>query len=621
MMKSYAIRLAKYLLFLLAAFAIERAAFLLAHFSEAAQSPIFEVVGTFVHALHLDLSTACYFFAIPFVILTLQLVVPAKWPDRILSGYTLVVILIIVLSGVGNLILYPEWSTKLNYKIWAYLGNPAEVFRTASLLQSVGGGMVVILVSGGYFYAYRRWSSKPIIQRISKLKWTMPIILVVGLFVTFIGVRGKLTGIPISQSSAYFSKNQILNEAAVNTQWHLAKSTLRFAKSNRRNMFACMPEEEAEAIVNELFRIEKDTTLQVLKTERPNVVIILLESWSADLIESLGGRADITPNFHELEREGILFTQLYAAGRRSQEGNSSIISGFPPIPVNVVTDNFEKYPHLNSLANSFKKEHYATSYLFGGDLTYGNLKAYTMTLGFDRVLDETDFSGRTPRGRLSIFDEYVYSRHLEELRKEKSPFFAVMFTGSSHSPYDVPQTLEPLTWDVPELPYLNSARYADKALGDYIAKAKKEGWYDNTLFILVADHSHRTYKQWDYHSAGYQHIPMLWLGGALKDEWKGEKIDKLCSYLDLPLSLLKQLGFESSEYQWSNNIFNPYSPSFAPFQNNLGLGWITPEGSLSYDASANDVYQCTFPDEASKQRALRQAKAYLQVSYQRYLEL
>ena len=620
-MKNFLICICKYLLFLFLLFAAERLVFLVSVHSAISSLPISEIAATFWHALHLDLSTACYLLVIPFILMTLQLAFQAKWFSRTLDIYTLIILIIIIFSAIGNIFLYEEWSTKINYKIWYYLQKPNEVLRTATWGQLIGGILIAIASITVLFWGYCKWIKKPRIQTIKKFYWQSSLLLVVGFPLIFIGIRGKITGIPISQSNAYFSKHQILNDAAVNTQWHLAKSTLRFASSNRQNLFESMPSHEAEKIVQELFFVEKDTSVSVLNGDCPNVVIILLESWSADLVESLGGRAGITPHFHELEKEGILFTQVYAAGRRSQEGNSAIISGFPPIPVNVVTDNFEKYPKLGSLARAMKNKKYATSYYFGGDLTYGNLTAYLMGMGFDRTLDEKNFPSNIPHGKLSIHDEYVYAKHLEELKKEKTPFFTVLFTGSSHSPYDMPTTAGTLHWQVAELPYLNSARYADYALGEYIEKAKKEGWYDNTLFILVADHSHPTYKQWNYHEAGYQHIPMLWLGGAIKKEWRGRHIDKLCSYLDLPLTLLRQLCIQTSDFPWSNDIFNPYAPSFAPFQNNVGIGWITPEGSISYDASNGHIYKNSFPDEATTQRELRKAKAYLQVSYQRYLDM
>lgn len=620
-MKNFLLRTGKYLLFLMCLFALERAAFLLCYHQLLEQAALSEVFATFWHALHLDLSTACYLLAIPFILLTIQLPFKAKWADRVLDIYTIIILLVIALSAIGNICLYEEWSTKINYKIWYYLQKPDEVIRTATLGQMLGGGLAALAVVSFLFWCYKKWFAKPILQKIKKFYWQSAVMLIVGLPLIFVGIRGKITGIPISQSNAYFSKNPVLNDAAVNTQWHLAKSSIRFAKSNQGNPFVFMSQKEAENIVKELFTVEKDTTICVLANESPNIVIILLESWSADLVESLGGRAGITPNFHSLEKEGILFSNVFAAGRRSQEGNASVISGFPPIPVNVVTDNFEKYPQLNSIPKSLKTRHYASSYYFGGDLTYGNLTAYLTSMKFDRLIDENGFPAKTPRGRLSIYDEHVFERHLQDLKKEKQPFFTIVFTGSSHSPYDVPKTAGQLNWDVAELPYLNSARYTDYALGQYIAKAKKEGWYDNTLFILVADHSHPTYKQWNYHAAGYQHVPMLWLGGALKDEWRGKVVDRVCSYLDVPLTLLKQLGLQPTGYQWSNDIFNPYSKQFAPFQNNVGIGWITPEGYFSYDDSNKHLYKCTFPDEETTQRELHRAQAYLQVLYQRYLDM
>lgn len=170
-------------------------------------------------------------------------------------------------------------------------------------------------------------------------------------------------------------------------------------------------------------------------------------------------------------------------------------------------------------------------------------------------------------------------------------------------------------------PTSNSARYSDWALGKYFEKAKKEGWYDHTLFILVADHSHETYKQWNYHDAGYQHIPMLWLGGALKDEFRGQHLDKLCSYIDLPLSLLHQMGVSTDEYHWCNNIFNPYTPQFVPFLNNCGIGWITPQGSFSYNIEKEDAYRCTIEDADTYWREYWNARAFLQELYQTYLDL
>ena len=620
-MKNYLLRIVQYLLLIFSLFAAERMVFLLVYRSHLPGMGWHDILATYTHALHLDLSAASYMFIIPFILLTLQLIIQNKWIDRVLHIYTLVLLFIIVFSAIGNLFLYDEWSTKINYKIWYYLRKPAEVVRTATWGQLIGGGLAAIALVGGLFWLYLKVLAKPLVEARKPFYWQTGSIVAVGVFLIFIGMRGKLSGIPISQSNAYFSQHQLLNDAAINTQWHLMKSTLRFGRSNDHNLYACMDSQKAKELVKQLYTPEKDTCIYVLKEKRPNVVLIFMESWSADLVESLGGKAGITPYFHELEKEGLLFTQVYAAGRRSQEGISAMVSGFPPIPVNTVTDNFEKYHSLPSLAKSLKREGYCTSFYFGGDLTYGNLRAYLSGMEFTRIVDEKDFPRSTPHGKLSIHDEHTLARQLKELHTSKQPFFSALFTASSHSPYDVPTTAGTLNWNVEQLPYLNSARYSDWALGKYFEKAKKEGWYDHTLFILVADHSHETYKQWNYHDAGYQHIPMLWLGGALKEEFRGQHIDKLCSYIDLPLSLLHQMEVSTDEYHWCNNIFNPYTPQFVPFLNNCGIGWITPQGSFSYNIEKEDAYRCTIEDADTYWREYWNARAFLQELYQTYLDL
>lgn len=612
-------RIIKYYLLVLLLFALEKLFFLSFHRSFFTQNSFTEILSTFYHAFHLDFSTSCYLCAIPFVLLTLQLACASKWLNRILNAYTLIVLAIIIISAIANIFLYDEWGMKLNYRIWYYLQKPDEVLRTATwqqLLLGLAGGLIAV---GVCFWAYLKWIAQPIIKNIPKFYGQALLMLALGLPLIFVGMRGRITGIPITQSNAYFSTNQVLNDAATNTQWNLLKSTISFYKSNEKNIFASMEAEEAQRIVGELF-VSSDSCVEVLNTPTPNIVIIFLESWSADLIASLGGKEGIAPCFAELEKDGLLFTQLYAAGHRSQEGISAMISGNPPIPLNVITDSFDKYRHLSSLAEMFNQRKYETSFYFGGDLDYGNLKAYLMSMKFGTVLDEEDFPSSVPHGSLSIYDEIVLTRHLEDLKKMKQPFFSALFTASTHSPYDVPTPPAPLEWEMPEMPYVNSAHYTDYCLGKYFEKVKQEPWYEHTLFILVADHSHPSYKEWYYYDAGYQHIPMLWLGGALKKEWRGKQINRFCSYIDLPCTLLRQLGMETDSFTWSRNILDMGGKQFAPVSVNVGIEWITPDGSFALDMTNGRVYADTYQNDSLRERDMKSARAYLQTSYQDYLE-
>jgi len=479
------------------------------------------------------------------------------------------------------------------------------------------GTMVLFTLS---YYIYDRFISEPRITKKSKFYWQSALCLIIGSGLIFIGIRGGVSQVPISQSASYFSKHQLLNDAAVNPEWNLLCTTIKFSRLNNVNPFVRMDEKEAEKLVKELYTIKQDSCIKVLKTKHPNIVIILLESWSADLIESLGGKPGITPYFKELEKEGLLFTKTYSNGHRSQQGISAVLNGFPPIPINVLTDNFEKFTKLNSFNKDLKKKKYTSSFYFGGDLVYGNLKAFLMSNEFDRIIDEKDFSYSTPRGKLSIFDKYTFERQLSDLNNEKEPFFSMIFTATTHSPYDEPKdVVDQINWKIPEVSYLNSAKYTDYYLGKYFEQAKKEGWYEKTLFILIADHSHRTYNQWDYHSAEYQHIPMLWLGGALKNEFRGKQIDKLCSQIDIPYTILRQLDINSDSYKWSNNILNPNSGQFVPVETTVGLNWIRPNGFIFYDGFKNESKVSGFENDSVRNQEILYNKAFLQYLYETYL--
>ncbi len=612
-------RMMKYYFLILLLFALEKLFFLFFYRSFLTQNNFTEVLSTFYHAFHLDFSAACYICAIPFMLLTLQLAFSSQWMNKVLNVYTLLALCVIVITAFGNIFLYDEWGMKLNYRIWYYLQKPDEVIRTATwqqLLLGLGGGALVI---GGCFWGYLKWIAQPVVEKIPKFYGQTFLIILLGFPLIFIGMRGRVAGIPITQSNAYFSTNQVLNDAATNTQWNLLKSTISFYRSNEKNIFATMDKEEAQKIVEELF-VPADGYDEVLNTATPNIVIIFLESWSADLIASLGGKEGIAPCFAELEKDGLLFTQVYAAGHRSQEGISAMISGNPPIPLNVITDSFDKYRNLSSLAEMFNRRKYQTSFYFGGDLDYGNLKAYLMSMKFGTVIDEADFPALTPHGSLSIYDEIVLNRHREDLKKMRQPFFSALFTASTHSPYDVPTPPVPLEWDMPEMPYVNSAHYTDYCLGEYFEKVKREPWYANTLFILVADHSHPSYKEWYYYDAGYQHVPMLWLGGALKKEWRGKQIDRYCSYIDLPCTLMAQLGMKTGSFHWSRNILGKGGAQFAPVSVNVGIEWITPDGSFALDITNNRVYADTYQNDSLREVDMKRARAYLQSTYQDYLE-
>lgn len=581
------------------------------------QVPFREVFLVFVYAFRLDLATICYLTVIPFFILLVQSRYSRAWLEVVQRVYAIIGIVILSLIIVGEIGIYPEWKSKLDYKSLHYLNHPEEMAQSTSAWNFIVLLILAILFAGLAVYLFNKVFYRPFKGK--KVSWfsTFSTFVLFSAFL-FLGARGGVQEIPINQSQSYFSKHSIANLVSVNPGYNLFYSVLQSTYFQDNNPFLFYPLKDARQTVSQLHTVQKDTTINVLNTQRPNIVLIIMESWSADLIQSLGGEPGITPEFRKLEKEGILFTQHYASGNRSQQGMASIFSGFPSLPVTAISNHFNKFVKLPSLVKDLKKAGYTTSYYFGGQLIYGGLRAYIIFNDFDRILENKDFDPSIPRGRLGIHDQYTLDKLLTDLDKDKQPFFSTLFTVSTHSPYDEP--MKPvLTWGGNENQYINSAYYTDKCLGEFIAKARQKPWFNNTLFIFVADHSHNSYRNYWLNTPGYRKIPLLLYGNAIKKEWRGKQVSRVASQTDIAGTLLPQLGLSAKEFSWSKNLFNPYSPEFAYYEVQIGCGWIRPDGWFAWDHTAQHFEQNTFPDKVKNQR-IREGKSYLEALFQQFMD-
>ncbi|MDR1343100.1 MAG: sulfatase-like hydrolase/transferase [Prevotellaceae bacterium] len=620
-MKHYLKFFLKYLLFWMAVFAYARIVFYIFYFTELRLQGVnlwWEIFPTLFHAWKLDISAACYLLLVPFLLCAAQMFFKKSWSVYAILGYS--ALLLLVYFGIvgGEMGIYGEWQSKLTYKALLYLRHPDEVVNSAPIGQVIALTLIAIGSTALWTFIFRRWFLD---KKLSKVKWyfAAPYILIAPVLILG-GIRGGTGTAPIHQSVAYFSKKQILNDIAVNPAWNFLHSIVHGIGILEKNPFVAMPQDEAEAIVAALHHVEKDTSLMVLSAEKPNIVILILESWSGDMIESIGGTAGITPNFKRLEQDGLMFGQLYSGGKRSQQGIAGILAGYPALPQVAVGDFPDKAKRLPTLTQRLSEHGYHTSFYFGGQLDHGNVGALIALNQFARYVLEKDFTGsHLHRGKLGVHDEDVLARQLEDLRKEPQPFFSALFTLSSHSPFDQPLQ-NALDWSLPQMPFLNSVYYADKCLGEYFAQARREAWYGNTLFVLVADHGRVSHITRDFYSFEYLHIPMLLYGDALKPEFRGQRINHLATQADLPKTLLKQLKIDATPFPWSKDILNPYTENFAYVEENAGPGYKRPEGSFVYSFDSNSFINKDLPASDSA-RIFREGAAYLQVLFQEFIEL
>lgn len=612
----YFIRL---LIFWLNFFLINRILFAIYHQTEFSTLPINELLGVIPNSMPLDLSFIAYLSAIFVVLLYINSLFKHKTASSFISrailylNYFFILITAIIVGS--EISLYGEWNTKLNYTALSHLKNPSEVFLTASLDHYLSL-IVAICVSVIFMILYRKKVHQYFEVKKRNLLFNL-IKLPISLGLLLLVVRGGWGDVPLNTSDAYFSKHLILNDVAVNPNWNIIQSISKSTNEFKGNPYQKYNQTESEAFISEFSAHKNDSTHTVLNASQPNIVFIVLEGWSADNIESLGGLEGVTPHFKALEDEGLLFTNFHTNGWTSDQGISSIFSSFPVFPYVAIINQVDKSRKLPSLRKSLGNYH--SSFFYGSQLTFGNIKGYLLSQEFDVVKDHNNFKN-LPAGRLGVHDEYMFTQFKEELSKLPEPFMSTLFTVSSHSPYDFPAEHH-LSFNSKLDPYVNSVAYSDQCLGEFMESVKKEAWYGNTLFVLVADHSHRSPREWRVSQKERFKIPMLWYGEVLHENYAGSTHDQMGSHIDISATLLNQLNRNHSEFLWSRDLFNSKVKPAVPFAFHRGYGLINQDGYYAFSEDYEKVFEHHYEDSLLGKKLKKEAELYFQVAFQNYLDL
>lgn len=527
------------------------------------------------------------------------------------------------MAAVGEACLYREWKSKLSMQALQHFMHPSEVFKTTSWGLTILFFGLSILLSYVFIKFYNKkitidknvsLGSDPFISKLWKgLSYFIVVVVFAGL-----SIRGGLQQIPIQSSDAFFCTAPIANDAAVNPLWNIAFSIVDYENHFKENPFKDFVQGDADKMVLELYETDKDSTIQFLENTRPNIVFIIMESWSAYVSKKFGGD-DFAPFIDSIANEGIAFTKIYPPAYVSDQGIPAVLSGYPSVSRISIINQSSKSMKLNCINQDLKKYGYQSGFVFGGDLNYGNIKSYIFNKEFDVVKEEKDIDGSLTRGKLGIQDEDMQKVYLSYLNQARQPFLYSWFTLSSHMPYDFKGEKKSL---VPhkENDYINSVVYADNSFSNFFKEAKKQPWYKNTLFVIVADHSHATHKDFSVYDAEYHRIPLLFFGDVIKKEWRGKTIDVVFSQMDIPSTLLNQMGLktEAAQYKWSKNMFNPYSKHFAYFCSFAGGGMVVDSGSVGYQHGLDELVVNRTSNKKLADSLKRLGKAFQQSIYEDY---
>ncbi|WP_235207147.1 LTA synthase family protein [Pedobacter sp. V48] len=583
--------------------------------------PVSDIMASFYHALKLDLSMTAYILVIPlfsyiYWLLNGRKVVELKW----LTIYNKILIVLFSIISVVNFNIYREWGSKINAKAVGFaISTPNEALASsASSPIGLTLSLFVLLVVTGFIL--QRWVVLRKLNFKASPIWLRGIAVIVLVFLNFLLIRGGLGGSPINQSMAYFSKEQVLNHAAVNTEWNLLSSVLA-ARMTKNNPYNYLSKQTADAHIKELYTQAKDTTINILTTKRPNVVLVIIESFTADLTKTLGNEDGITPNFDTLMHKGVLFSNIYSSGSRTDKGLVATLAGFPTLAAGSIVKWPEKMQKIPGLSQPFFKNGYRTSFFYGGESEFDNYKAFILSHNYQKLIDKNNFKGGKVT-KWGQFDEAVFERQIEDLNKEKQPFFSTLLTLTNHEPYALPGNYKFGQADN-IAKFKSTAHYTDSCINAYLNNAKKESWYKNTLFVFIADHGHLLPKNsHEIYVPQRYHVPLLFYGEVIKDEYKGKKFEDVGSQADVAATILGQLDISAKEFVWSKNLLNPYAKHFAFFSWDNGMGFIDNQQCVTFDNVGKTIlYNSNPKDKDLTLKTLNSAKSYLQNVYQQFIEL
>ncbi|SFE28811.1 LTA synthase family protein [Thermophagus xiamenensis] len=552
-------------LFWLVFFAFFRTLFIIVNQSFIEDTPITVLLASYWPGLRMDMSFAGYLMLLVIVFQLFLLPLKKDFCYRCFKWVYYILIPIFVGLLLGDINLFRYWAGHLNKEAISFLKTPDIIFDSIHLGEAILFFVLCVVFSWLWIFLF----NKVVIKTAFQSKFNQKQIAVNWLYTLLLGafmivpIRGSFSVAPINTGVAYFSGYLFANNAAVNPLWNLAYSMKRNAINDGGYSF--MDDQKAQERFNNLMH-QSGKFPKILNTDKPNIVVILLESFSAQAIKKLGGQ-NVTPNLNTLMKEGIFFSNLYSASFRSDYGIVGVLTGYPGIPGYSVMQYPEKSRHLNFIPQKLKKAGYKDlNFLYGGDMTFKNMKSLIVLAGFDSITSIEDFPAKYRGKKWGVHDQYTFEKLLNLLENSNNPSFSFFFTLSSHEPFDVP--MERVIND----DYLNSVYYTDHCLGIFFDQVKKRGLWDNTLFILVADHGVVGPEKLGYTNARRYHIPMLWTGGAVAV--KDTVIETVASQVDLAATLLNQLNIDASDFKFSKNILDESVNGFAFVHYPDGFGFI-----------------------------------------------
>ena len=587
-----------------------------------------ELPAVIWHGLPLDLSMAGYLSVIPGLLSIAVVWLKRELVKPIMNIYFIIASLFITCSFLLNASLYPYWKYPLDSTpLFYFFTSPADAIASVSIWQVILSIVILIVLTVGVWFTLRMRGEKR--QQYSRYSYgyggfgsgkrnrfddfdrhrgrtSIILLLLTGLL--FLPIRGGITVSTMNTGQAYYSQNAYLNHSAVNPLFSLLESITH--QEDFASQYRFMKDKEADKIFATMTSTSDENTYPLLneatfKKGTPDILIVIMESFASDIMPSMGSYKDVAVCLDSIAQQSILFTRFYANSFRTDRGMVSILSGYPAQPTTSIMRYPRKTSQLPSIARNLAKyKNYKTTYYYGGDADFCNMRSYLVSQGYQHIISDANFPIEDKLSKWGVPDHILAARMMEDIKaqqNEKRPMLRILQTSSSHEPFEVP-------YHRLKDKRLNAFAYTDSVMGAIVREYRKLPRWKNTLIVFVPDHVGGYKENLNDHDRSRYQIPLILAGGAIS---RPMKVGIIGSQHDIAATLLGQLGVEHREFTFSKNMMSDATPKFAFFAVNDAFGIVSEENSLIYDNRAQRIVY----DKGEKGFNLKRGQAYLQKLY------
>ncbi len=519
------------------------------------------------HGFKLDLSMACGVLLTSFIPWALYLITGWEWLRKTILAWNILIWTCICLIEYSSILMYRDWGGTLDARAISYLVYPREAWASSKSFFALWPSVLslILFVSGlkRLTLHYDQWQP---VKRYYLQSWIF--IVLVGPC-AFLGLRGGAGKWPLTPSDGFYSTDNHQNFAAVNKTWYLLYSLV---KTNNYSI------KSDDALIDKFTdqyhqtQICHDSTL--VRLAGKNIVLIVAEGWSEDMVQYLKGDGETTPFFDSLSNHSLKYTQMFASGFRTDQGVPALLSGVPSIGGENMLNQMKKARQFPSLAKLLKSKGYTSSFVYGGDLNFANMRNYIVYQGFENIIGKTDFESDDVITEWGVPDHIVASRAIqicEDVNKQqKGPFFTTVLLLSSHTPFEVPVPNDIKGIDIPSK-YKASVKYSDYAMSVFFQLAKSKSWFENTVFIITTDHG-SSHTGLANNSEQRFRIPFIVYNYQTESLSSSLDVSTVSNQFDLPFSIAKSINSDPSDFSFGRDLWCVTDKRTAFFSNDIYQG-------------------------------------------------